>query len=46
MYRKFLDNVRISGIPLKFPRIKIILERLIVLMGTIVIEIGNELIRL
>jgi len=38
--------MRISGVPLKFPRIKITLERSTVLVGAIVIEIGNKLIRL
>ena len=46
MYREFLDNVRILGVPLKFLKIKKILERLIVLVGAIAIETGNKLIRL
>jgi len=43
LYYKFSDNVRILGIPLKFPRIKKMLKRLIVLIGAIVIKIGNKL---
>ena len=46
MYREFSDNVKISGVPLKFPRIKKMLERLTVLVGAIVIETGNKLTRL
>ena len=46
MYCEFLDNIKILGVPLKFLRIKIILERSTVLVGAIVIEIGNKLIRL
>ena len=46
LYYEFLVNARILGVPLKFPRIKKILERLIVLVGAIAIETGNELIRL
>ena len=36
----------ILDIPLKFLRIKKMLERLIALVGAIVIEIGNKLTRL
>jgi len=46
LYYKFLDNIRILGVPLKFLRIKKMLERLTALVGAIVIEIGNKLIRL
>ena len=46
LYHKFLNNVRILSIPLKFLKIKKILKRLTVLVGAIVIKTGNKLIKL
>ena len=41
-----MDNIRILSVPLKFLKIKKMLKRLTVLVGAIVIKIGNKLIRL